>query len=101
MKIGEINKKKTNKKASTINGYVNYLKGALSRAVERDIIPSHDLSKVKSLKGENKIVRFLSTKEELNLREALTNRNKLIKEQRESGNKHRLERGYSLTLFKR
>lgn len=88
--------KKTNKKASTINGYVNYLKGALSRAVERDIIPSHDLSKVKSLKGENKIVRFLSTKEELNLREALTNRNKLIKEQRESGNKHRLERGYSL-----
>ena len=88
--------KKTNKKASTINGYVNYLKGALSRAVERDIIPSHDLSKVKSLKGENKIVRFLSPEEELNLREALNNRDELIKRQRESGNKHRSERGYSL-----
>ena len=88
--------KKTNKQASTINGYVNYLKGALSRAVEREIIPSHDLNKVKSLKGENKIVRFLSSEEELNLRKALNNRDKLIKEQRESGNKHRSERGYSL-----
>lgn len=89
-------KKKQAKSPSTINGYINYLKGAMSRAVEWGVTESHDLSKIKSLKSENNIVRFLSAKEETALREALKIRDLRIKNERDSGNLHRQNRGYAL-----
>lgn len=51
----------------------------MSRAVEWGVVESHDLSKIKSLKSENNIVRFLSPKEEKGLREALIVRDLRIK----------------------
>ena len=89
-------KKKQAKSPSTINGYINYLKGALSRAVEWGVIESHDLSKIKSLKSENNVVRFLSAKEEKALREALKIRDVRIKSERDSANLHRQIRRYPL-----
>lgn len=59
-------------------------------------IESHDLSKIKSLKSENNIVRFLSAKEEKTLRETLKVRDLRIKNERDSGNLHRQNRGYAL-----
>jgi integrase len=89
-------KKKQAKSPSTINGYINYLKGAMSRAVEWGVIESHDLSKIKSLKAENNIVRFLSPHEEKSLRATLRVRDLRIKNERDSGNLHRQNRGYPL-----
>jgi integrase len=89
-------KKKQSKSASTINGYINYLKGSLSRAVEWGVLESHDLHKIKSLKSESNIVRFLSFKEEKTLRDTLTHRDLRIKNERESANLHRQIRNYPL-----
>lgn len=69
-------KAKTEMSASTINGYENTLKGAMSRAVEWDCIESHDLHKVKSLKVDNTVVRYLSENEEKQLFDTLRNRDK-------------------------
>lgn len=89
-------KAKTDMSASTINGYVNTLKGAMSRAVEWGCIESHDLHKVKSLKVDNTVVRYLSTEEEKQLFDALRNRDDKVKLERESGNLHRHKRHYPL-----
>lgn len=82
-------KAKTDMSASTINGYVNTLKGAKSRAVEWDCIESHDLHKVKSLKVDNAVVRYLSKGEEKQLFDMLRNRDEKAKLERENGNLHR------------
>lgn len=89
-------KSKAKMKPATINSYVNPLKGAMSRAVEWDIIDTHDLHKVKALKVDNSRIRFLDKKEESSLRATLTIRDKRIKDERESGNKFRQQRKYSL-----
>lgn len=89
-------KSKAKMKPATINSYVNPLKGAMSRAVEWDIIDTHDLHKVKALKVDNSRIRFLDKKEESSLRASLTIRDKRIKDERESGNKFRQQRKYSL-----
>lgn len=89
-------KKKSGLGASTINEYVNTLKGALSRAVEWGLIESHDLNKVKSLKVDNTIVRYLTAKEEESLRQALSVRDRRVKDERESGNLFRQQRKYPL-----
>ncbi|WOH39409.1 site-specific integrase [Thalassotalea fonticola] len=91
-----IEKKKSGMSLSTINGYVNTLKGALSRAVEWNIIESHDLNKVKSFKVDNAVVRYLTDVEEKALRDALKERDKRIKVERENGNLFRQQRHYPL-----
>ena len=82
--------------SSTINYYLNSLKGALSRAVDWGVIEKHDLNKVKPVKKDNSVVRYLSTQEEARLRKVLTNRDQEIKAGRESANKFRADRGYEL-----
>jgi len=58
-------------KPATTNRQINTLKGCLSRAVEWGAIDSHDLRKVKTLTVDNSKVRYLSTDEEIRLRENL------------------------------
>jgi integrase len=89
-------KSRAGMKPATINSYVNPLKGALSRAVEWDLIDSHDLHKVKALKVDNSRIRYLDKKEEPSLRGALKKRDKRIKDERENGNKFRQQRSYPL-----
>ncbi|WP_289029667.1 site-specific integrase [uncultured Paraglaciecola sp.] len=89
-------KKADGLKPATINRRINTLKGCLSRAVEWEIIESHDLHKVKALKVDNSKVRYLDKDEEKRLREALNSRDDKIKSQRVSANKFREERGYEL-----
>lgn len=90
------NKSKTGVKPSTINSYINPLKGAISRACEWGLLESHDLAKVKALKSDNSVVRYLSPAEEKRLINALEKRNQRIKDERESGNLYRYQRGYPL-----
>ncbi|NMP15173.1 site-specific integrase [Thalassotalea sp. Y01] len=91
-----IKKKKSGSKPSTINGYVASLKGAFSRAVEWNLIPEHDLHKVKSYKVDNQVIRYLSKDEETRLLEALKQRDARIKIERENGNLFRQQRDYPL-----
>lgn len=81
-------------KPATLNYYITTLKGALSRAVEWGVIERHDLGKVKALKVDNTIVRYLTSAQELKLRETLKGRDQQIKDGRESGNSYRVKRGY-------
>lgn len=90
--------RKSDLSPTTCNYYINTLKGAMSRAVEWGLIERHDLGKVKALKNDNAIVRFLSQDEEKRLREALAIRNQRNKDERTSGNKFREERGYETLL---
>jgi integrase len=89
-------KREVGLKPSTINSYVNSLKGAFSRAVEWGIIESHDLNKVKSLRVDNVLVRYLTKAQENSLRLAMSTRDQKAKEQRQSGNKFREDRNYPL-----
>ena len=89
-------KTKSGMSPSTINGYINTLKGALSRAVEWGIIDSHDLNKVKSLKTDNAVVRYLSNIEETSLFKTLRSRDRKVKNERENGNLFRQQRSYAL-----
>jgi integrase len=89
-------KTKSGLSPATINGYVNTLKGALSRAVEWELIESHDLSKVKALKTDNAIVRYLSKDEEDSLFNSLSKRDSRVKSERENGNLYRQKRRYTL-----
>jgi len=81
---------------TTINYYLNTLKGALSRAVDWGVIEKHDLNKVKAIKKDNTVVRYLSIQEEARLRKALRDRDEEIKQGRESANQFREARGYEL-----
>ncbi|ALS99319.1 site-specific integrase [Lacimicrobium alkaliphilum] len=89
-------KRKTGVKPATINSYVNPLKGAMSRAVEWGLIESHDLNKVKALRTDNKVVRYLDKVEEASLLDTLRKRDARIKAERENGNLFRQQRGYPL-----
>ncbi|MDC5820828.1 site-specific integrase [Vibrio europaeus] len=82
-------KTKQGRAPATINYAVNSLKGALSRAVEWQIIESHELTKVKSLKFDNTRIRYLSVEEEMRLLSAIQLRNEEIVRKRESANQHR------------
>lgn len=92
------NKKiKSNVTKATVNHYVNSLKGAMSRAVEWNLISSHDLNKVKTLKTDNTRLRYLTKDEETTLLQKLRERDEQIKDARDSANKHRRIRGYEET----
>ena len=58
-------------KPATTNRQINLIKGCLSRAVEWEVIDSHDLQKVKAQTVDNAKVRYLSKDEESRLRESL------------------------------
>jgi integrase len=88
-----LNQKRSN---ATINRRFTTLKSVLTRTVEWEVIPNHDLRKLKPLKEDNSRVRYLSFNEEECLKEALKARDLKIKRERESSNKHRAKRGYPL-----
>lgn len=79
---------------ATVNHYVNSLKGAMSRAVEWDLIPSHDLKKVKTLKVESTRLRYLSPDEEESLLSTLRERDERLKAARDQANEFRRVRNY-------
>lgn len=81
---------------STINYYLNSLKGALSRAVDWGVIEKHDLNKVKSIKKDNTVVRYLTPQEEAQLLNAVQIRNEDAITNRKSANEFREARGYEL-----
>ncbi|MRJ44957.1 site-specific integrase [Idiomarina loihiensis] len=79
---------------ATVNHYVNSLKGAMSRAVEWDLIPSHDLKKVKTLKVESTRLRYLSPDEEESLLSTLRERDERLKAARDQASEFRRVRNY-------
>lgn len=79
---------------ATVNHYVNSLKGAMSRAVEWDLIPNHDLKKVKTLKVESTRLRYLSPDEEESLLSTLRERDERLKTARAQANEFRRVRSY-------
>lgn len=91
-------KRRTGAKPATINSYVNPLKGAMSRAVEWGLLNSHDLNKVKALRTDNAVVRYLDKMEETELLDTLQKRDKRIKHERENANLFRQQRNYPLLL---
>lgn len=83
-------------KATTINRDIATLRSALSKAVEWDLIESHPLSRLKSIKVDNSPkIRYLTTNEEIHLREIITLREKKLCLAREKANLWRRERNYS------
>lgn len=90
-------RKKAGTAPSTINRDLTTLKAALSMAVEWDLLPQHPLSKTKPLKiDSNPKVRYLSAEEEQRLNDALIKREHKLRAERDSANKWRKSRGYTL-----
>lgn len=84
-------------KATSINRELADLRSFLSRTVQWGLLETHPLSKVKPCKiDSNPKVRFLSLKEESQLRESLDAREKSLREDRENGNLWRAARGKPL-----
>jgi len=90
-------KKKKDKgvKSSSLNRMVTALKAAVNWAVKRGIIESNPLAKLESLseKDLSKKTRYLTEDERLRLMTALNDREKEIKQKRESHNEWLKERG--------
>jgi integrase len=88
-------KDKAGLKTTTINRRVTTLKAVMNKAVEWDVIAVNPLNKIKPIKTDsNARIRFLSKDEELELRQALDDREAQIRQGRESGNNWREVRGY-------
>ena len=82
---------------STLNRDVGDLKAALTKAVEWELLDVSPLAKLKPFKlDQTPNVRYLSSPEEKQLRDALTARDERKKSERISANKWRAERGYAL-----
>ena len=80
---------------ATANRDLNVLRGALSRAVEWDLLPAHPMVKVKNSKTDRGgIVRYLSADEEQRLYAALSARDNDRRAARLRANDWRHERGY-------
>ncbi len=85
------------RRPTTINRQTNLLRGALSRAVEWEVIPDHPLKKLKNLKTDKSPkVRYLTDDERQCLFDVLEERDNELKQARERGNTHREKRGYKL-----
>jgi len=79
----------------TVNRDIAALKGVLSKAVEWGVLDVHPLARLKPSPVDHSAnVRFLSVDEEKRLREALSNREILVKAERISANQWRKKRGY-------
>ena len=82
---------------STLNRDVGDLKAALTKAVEWELLDVSPLAKLKPFKlDQTPNVRYLSSLEEEQLRDALMARDERKKSERISANKWRAERGYTL-----
>lgn len=81
---------------ATITYSFNRLKAAMNRAVEWDIIESHNFNGIKLIKQDNTRIRYLNSDEEVALLAALRARDKRVREQRASANQFRLERNMEL-----
>lgn len=92
-----IDEQKRGKALTTINRDITRLKAALSKAVDWEILEFNPLAKLKPLKTDNNgKVRYLSLDEEKRLRNALINREILMKGRRSSANEWRSKRKYNL-----
>lgn len=79
----------------TVNRDIASLKSVMSKAVEWDVIPYNPLAKIKPIKVNSLgRVRYLTASEEKILRKKLLERDKKIKDGRDSGNQWREKRGY-------
>jgi integrase len=84
-------------KPATINRNMNDLRACLNKAIEWGALAVNPFEKVKPSKTDsNRKVRYLSDKEELNLRKSLDERESKIKASRERANEWRSDRGYEL-----
>jgi integrase len=82
-------------KPATINRDLAALRGALSRAVQWELLAGHPMRKLEPLSVDRGgVVRFLSADEEAALREALEARDTKRREARATANAWRRERGY-------
>lgn len=81
----------------TVNRDIATFKAAISKAVLWGIIDKHPLEKLKLLKSDRSVkVRFLTSAEELSLREAALKREARIQTERATANLWRKERNYDL-----
>lgn len=84
-------------KPVTVNRDIYILKGALSKAMEWELISENPLQRLKPLKIDSSAkVRYLSKEEELRLKQALVVRDDELKAARSRGNEWRRERDYEL-----
>jgi integrase len=82
--------------ASTVNRDLSTLRGALSRAVEWNLLAAHPLAKVKASKIDRRAnVRYLAPEEVTRLSRALEARDDARRMERERANAWRRERGYA------
>ncbi len=82
---------------STVNRDIITLKASLNRAVDWELLPANPIAKVKRVhEASSAIVRFLAPDEEQRLREALDDREERKRNERDSANGWRCERGYML-----
>jgi integrase len=88
---------KAGKKPATVNRDITSLKALLSKAIEWEVLELHPLAKLKPIKTDrNSKVRYLTSEEENQLRDALIARDARMKREREHANQWRKERGYEL-----
>lgn len=81
----------------TINRDVATLKAALQRAMDWELLETNPLARIKPLKIDKRaIVRYLTPEETMRLQNILKARDKRKREERNSGNEWRRERGYEL-----
>ena len=82
---------------ATANRNTAILRALLNKAVEWGAIPNNPMAGFKQLKlDRSPNVRYLSDEEMASLRKALTERDRLLREERASANKWREARGYKL-----
>jgi integrase len=81
-------------KPTSINRDLNTLKACLHRAVEWGVMDTYALTTIKPMKADSRgVVRYLSSEEEVALRDALRTRDARKAAGRESGNAWRAARG--------
>lgn len=82
---------------ATLNRDIGVLKSLMTKAVEWGVLQENPLKNLKLLKiDRSPKVRYLSLEEETRLRQALSDREHQLKQERKSANQWRKDRGYEL-----